>query len=98
MLGSVILLAMFYSNSRDDFLPIIDHVNLAFHETGHLVFGIFGKWPGILGGTLGQLLMPLLAAIAFWRKGATVSFAITGIWFFQNFPGTSDPFLREPRY
>lgn len=85
VLGAVILLAMFYANSFTQYLPIIDHVNLAFHETGHLVYGLFGQWMGILGGTLGQLTMPLIVMIAFWRKGHTASFAIAGIWFFQNF-------------
>ncbi|MDX1442406.1 MAG: hypothetical protein R3270_01380 [Gammaproteobacteria bacterium] len=85
LLGTALAMAIYYNESHEDFVPIIDHVNLAFHETGHLVFGMFGKWPGILGGTLGQLVMPLLAAVAFWRKGATFSFALTGLWFFQNF-------------
>lgn len=81
----VVALAMFFANSLDGFLPVIDHVNLAFHEAGHIFFSPFGKWTAILGGTLGQLLMPLLAAVAFWRKGHTASFAIALIWFFENF-------------
>lgn len=79
------LLAIFFHKNTEDFLPVLDHVNLAFHEAGHLFFGLFGKWTGILGGTLGQLLMPLLAVFVFWRKGDTASFALTGIWFFENF-------------
>lgn len=94
VLGAVILLAMFYANSFTQYLPIIDHVNLAFHETGHLFYGLFGQWMGILGGTLGQLTMPLIVMIALWRKGHTASFAIAGIWFFQNF---QEPLIRSPR-
>lgn len=78
-------LAVFYSNSRDDFLPLLDHVNLAFHEAGHIFFGVFGKWTGILGGTLGQFVFPLAVMLAFWRKGQTVSYAIAATWLFQNF-------------
>ena len=81
----ILALALFFANSDEGFLPVIDHVNLAFHEAGHLFFGAFGKWTGILGGTLGQLLMPLLAVFAFWRKGHTASFAIALTWFFENF-------------
>src|SRR5690606_33773380 len=80
-----LLLAMFFAGSDEDFLPIIDHTNLAFHEAGHLLFGAFGPWVGILGGTLGQLLAPLVAAAAFWRRGATTSLAIALVWFFENF-------------
>jgi hypothetical protein len=34
-------------------------VNLPFHEAGHLFFQLFGRWMTSLGGTLGQLLIPL---------------------------------------
>ena len=84
--GALVLLTMiFFSRSHSGFLPIIDHVNLAFHEAGHIFFSVFGKWTGILGGTLGQLIMPLLSAFAFWRKGHTASYAVALIWFFENF-------------
>ena len=33
---------------------------LVFHEAGHLLFIPFGEWITVLGGTLGQLSMPLL--------------------------------------
>lgn len=84
LLAACILLAMFFANSHEDFLPILDHVNLAFHEAGHLFFGVFGFWIGFLGGTLAQLLMPIIVAFAFWRKGETASFAVALVWFFEN--------------
>ena len=31
---------------------------LIFHEAGHVLFMPFGEWLTVLGGTLGQLLMP----------------------------------------
>ncbi|MDX1455153.1 MAG: hypothetical protein R3217_06845 [Gammaproteobacteria bacterium] len=77
-------LAWYYSQSFTDWLPILDSVNLAFHEFGHLLFGIFGNTMGWLGGTLGQLLMPLVVLLVFWRQGDTFSVAIAGMWFFQN--------------
>lgn len=40
----------------------LDYVNLAFHEAGHLLFSAFGSTLHVLGGTLGQLLVPLLLA------------------------------------
>lgn len=38
----------------------LDFVNLPFHEAGHLFFAIFGSTLHYLGGTLGQLAVPLL--------------------------------------
>lgn len=84
VLASVLLLAVFFHRSEEDFLPVLDHVNPAFHEAGHIFFRPFGQWTGILGGTLGQLLMPVFAMGSFWRSGRTASFAIAGIWFFEN--------------
>lgn len=48
---------------------LLDGVDLAIHETGHLVFGPFGDFIGIAGGTLGQLLMPAAFVTYFWRRG-----------------------------
>ncbi len=77
-------LSVFYAKSVTDYLPIIDHVNLAFHEAGHLFYGIFGDTMGWLGGTLGQLTVPLIVLAVFWRQGDTASVALAGMWFFQN--------------
>lgn len=46
----------------------LDYPNLLFHEAGHLVFGIFGSTMGILGGTLMQLLVPMLVVAEFARS------------------------------
>ena len=35
---------------------------LIFHEAGHVIFSLFGRFITILGGTLGQLLMPSIIA------------------------------------
>ncbi len=69
----------------DGFLFIVDHANLAFHEAGHVVFGILGSTLGLYGGTLGQLIIPLIVGIAFWRQREPVGSAVAGVWFFQNF-------------
>ncbi len=37
---------------------------LPFHEAGHVVFRLLGNFMMILGGTLGQLLMPIVAGYA----------------------------------
>ena len=66
-------------------VPILDGANLLFHEAGHPIFGIFGEMMGLIGGTLGQLVFPLVVAIEFWRRHATMSFAVGCLWFFENF-------------
>jgi len=43
-------------------------VHLPFHEAGDMVFMPFGEFLHILGGTLGQLLVPLVVAGAFLRE------------------------------
>lgn len=54
----------------------LDSLDLAIHETGHLVFAPFGQTLAMLGGTLLQLLVPATFIVALWRSedrhGATV--------------------------
>ncbi|BCA55129.1 hypothetical protein W02_22690 [Nitrospira sp. KM1] len=40
----------------------LHHVNLPFHEAGHLLFMPFGQLLMFAGGSLGQVLMPLICA------------------------------------
>jgi hypothetical protein len=55
---------------------------LVFHEAGHVVFMPFGEWVMVLGGTLGQLLVPLLLAGALLVKNRDPFGAAIGTWFF----------------
>jgi hypothetical protein len=63
----------------------LHRVNLVFHEFGHPAFSYFGRTMHILGGTLGQLLIPLIVTVAFWRQRDALGFAVGGFWFFENF-------------
>ena len=63
----------------------LHRVNLVFHEFGHPAFSFFGQTLSILGGTLGQLLIPLVVMAAFWRQRDTLGCAVSGFWFFENF-------------
>jgi hypothetical protein len=53
---------------------------LIFHEAGHVIFRAFGEWVGVLGGTLGQLLMPLLLGAALLWKNRDPFGAAIGLW------------------
>lgn len=59
-------------------------MNLATHETGHLVFGWGGQVLAALGGTLLQLLMPLAFAVSFWRRGDRHAASVALWWLGQN--------------
>ncbi|THJ24060.1 MAG: hypothetical protein CAF45_007060 [Nitrospira sp. CG24E] len=40
-------------------------INLPFHEAGHILFIPLGRFMTILGGSLGQILMPLVCLVTF---------------------------------
>lgn len=57
---------------------------LIFHEAGHVVFRLFGEWVMVLGGTLGQLVMPAVMMVALlWKTrdpfGAALAFWLFGV-------------------
>ncbi len=83
--ATVLALIVVLRVSFDGFIPVLDHANLAFHEAGHVFFGIFGSALGLYGGTLGQLVFPVVVVVSFLRKGAFVSAAFGLLWLFQNF-------------
>ena len=62
----------------------LDGVDLIFHEAGHVVFGIFGGFIGILGGTLGQLIVPSGMSIYFALKREFYSASIGLFWLGQS--------------
>ena len=64
----------------------IDYVNLPFHEAGHIFFSPFGSTLHILGGTLGELLVPaLLCAYFLVRDRRPPGAAFCFWWFGENF-------------
>jgi len=68
----------------DNGFLFVDHANLMIHEAGHFFFSWFGYYTQILGGTLGQLLVPLLCMLAFVRRGETSAVAFCAFWLFEN--------------
>ena len=69
-------------------LWILDWVNVAFHEGGHIVFGLLGnRFIMVCGGTAMQLMLPAAAAWEFYRRGERSSACAAVWWFGQNFLG-----------
>jgi len=59
------------------FMHLID---LVFHEAGHVIFGVFGRFVGILGGSLNQVLIPAVCAGYFLRQRRTAAAAVALFW------------------
>ncbi len=71
--------------AQQGWIPLLDGVNLVFHEAGHPLFGILGWEPlTILGGTLMQLLVPLVILGSFWLRRDATGTACAGVWGFEN--------------
>jgi hypothetical protein len=79
------LLLVGVGRTGDGWMPFLDGINLIFHEAGHPIFGLLG-WETltILGGTLMQVLVPLLLAGSFWFKRQALGVALCGQWAGQN--------------
>ena len=60
------------------FLHVID---LVFHEAGHVIFRPFGEFVMTLGGTLGQLLVPVILSGALLLKNRDPFGSSIGLWF-----------------
>jgi hypothetical protein len=63
---------------------LLDGVDLAIHETGHLIFAPFGEFIGFAGGTVFQLLMPGLFLVYFLRRHDQYAASVTLWWIGQN--------------
>jgi hypothetical protein len=82
--GAAVLFLVHAATEKSGFL-ILDHVNLPIHEAGHPLFGLLGGTIGIWGGTLMELLVPLLFVVYFAARGETSGTAFSAFWFGENF-------------
>lgn len=62
----------------------LDSLDLAIHETGHLVFAFGGETLHLLGGTLMQLIVPVAFVVALWRTGDRHGATVPLWWVGQN--------------
>ena len=61
------------ADAMSSFLHLPD---LVFHEAGHIIFSPLGRFMTVLGGSLLQFLIPVIAAIAFVRQDEPFGAAI----------------------
>lgn len=70
--------------------------NLVFHEAGHIILGLFGRFIATFGGSLFQLAVPLIIAVAFLRQGDRFGAAVGGWWAGQNLLDLA-PYIADAR-
>ncbi len=103
---SLILLALYYwgikiifssieSNySGESFLHLI---NLPFHEAGHVFFRVFGRFMTAAGGSMMQLLVPLICLLTFILKTRDTFGASVSLWWLgENFIDLG-PYINDAR-
>lgn len=59
---------------------LIDGVNLVIHEAGHIVFSPFGEFLTVAGGSLFQVIVPLVFAGYFYFNRKPYSCALVLFW------------------
>ena len=68
----------------------IDGVDLIFHEAGHTIFAVFDMdFLAVAGGTIMQLLMPLVVTLNFIRTQQRLSAVFSLMWVGQNMANVS---------
>ena len=59
-------------------------INLVFHEAGHVIFSLFGEFMSILGGSLLQLLVPLIFMGSFIKRKDNFAATVMLWWLAQS--------------
>lgn len=72
-------------------------INLPFHEAGHLIFAPFGRFMMILGGSLGQVLMPVICLIAFLVHTRDPFGASVALWWTAESLMDVAPYIDDAR-
>jgi len=74
------------------------NINLPFHEFGHVLFMPFGRFMMILGGSLFQVLLPLMLMCVFiFKQRDTFAASIMLWWCGQSFIDLS-PYVADAQY
>ena len=72
-------------------------INLPFHEAGHVFFRPFGRLITSMGGSLGQLLVPLVCCLVLlFKTRDPFGAAVTFWWFGENFIDLA-PYVNDAR-
>ena len=72
------------------------NISLPFHEAGHIFFRILGDLMGVLGGSLMQVLIPLVCLAAFLKRRDAFAASFALWWTGQNFIDMA-PYINDAR-
>ncbi len=70
----------FHYVGQASWVPILDSANLALHEAGHPLVGVFSNRLMVYGGTFFQLVFPVAVARQFRKQGHVVGQAVAQVW------------------
>lgn len=74
----------------------LDNFELLLHEAGHFLFSQFGDFLMILGGTTGQIILPIIFIIYFFYYSQFYSGSIMLFWLGQNLINISN-YIQDAR-
>jgi len=75
----------------------LHNINLVFHEAGHVLFRPFGRSMMFLGGSLFQVLLPLLLMLAFLLKNRDGFAASVCLWWSGQSLMDVAPYIADAR-
>jgi hypothetical protein len=76
------------------FLHLINH---PFHEAGHVIFRPFGKFITMLGGSLAQLIVPLVCLGTFLLQTRDTFASSVALWWFSQSLMDIAPYIGDAR-
>lgn len=103
---AILLLVLLWWGSRFILTPLetnytgesfLHLVNLPFHEAGHIFFMPFGRFMTILGGSLGQVLMPLICLAVFLIQTRDPFAASVALWWTAESLMDLAPYIDDAR-
>ncbi len=88
---------IFASGAEPIMGSFLHNVDLVFHEAGHVVFSPFGQFLTVVGGSLLQIIVPIICAIALVRtSGDRTGAALCAWWAGQNLVDLA-PYIGDAR-
>jgi hypothetical protein len=85
-LALMLALALLYAQwwRVENYFSPLDHINLAFHEAGHVFLGFFGQLIMTAGGTFFQLLFPAVCGFHLWLRSNRLGWQLCLFWFGES--------------
>jgi len=94
---SYISLAVYRSQTRTSVVDyILSMANLVFHEAGHIILIPLGSFMSTLGGSLFQVLIPMVCLVAFLKNRDAFAAAVMLWWTGQNLIDLA-PYIYDAR-